>query len=92
MTALDDKNVQLLILLVVCVCLGVCVLALTVMLMRRNDRKAPSTITSTGSYCGHCGKRLNLDPERAVALERQSYFAYRCGSCRGETLLPTQSP
>jgi len=75
----------------VCGCLGLAVLCLTMLLMRRRDKQEKSTMTGTGTFCGHCGRRLGSDPVTAIGLGSKGYFVYKCPHCQNETLLPTQS-
>jgi hypothetical protein len=71
----------------------VILLGLVLLFWRQRNASRPKTtaFTGTGTFCGHCGKRLKSDPALAVAVAHQSYFVYKCPACNGETLLPTQS-
>lgn len=65
-----------------------CLLILARCLRQRDGAR---DFTCTGTFCGHCGRRLGSDPVTAIGLGSKGYFVYMCPHCQNETLLPTQS-
>jgi hypothetical protein len=58
---------------------------------RHRLQKDKTSVTGTGTFCGHCGKRITGDPVRAIGTGDSGYFVYNCPACQNETLLPSQS-